>query len=294
MTNRRILFGILIVVAVIGGALIAVGAAMFSGDGAAVTPSPMSTPSVEGSPTVGPAESPAAPTPVVPSPAASAKPTAAPTATPAAGKPAAIVFSQLKLDAQDDPNGQDRVITFHAQGAGPITVHVTALEPQGTMVMCMALDGGTPGCTTTSDGAQTFSLSEGGADVRITLRGKDIETPVAEVAVGFPATTPKVTIENARFDGTNYPQTNGIMATVTARAAGDLGLEATWGGHPLPYDIILMGEVSSGGTTLAGQGPSTGTQVSLPIAGEGRWTLVLENAAEGFGVTPLDATIAWP
>jgi hypothetical protein len=58
--------------------------------------------------------------------------------------------------------------------------------------------------------------------------------------------------------------------------------------------VGLLEQGGDGSTVLPDQGPSTGTTVSLPIAGSNPWRLVLQNIAGGFGVTPLTATVAWP
>ncbi len=112
--------------------------------------------------------------------------------------------------------------------------------------------------------------------------------------VTFQALAPSVKIANARFDGTAFPDTNGIQVRFTARSDGDAHLVAAWGGHPFIYEVDLFDETNgSGDLTLAGQGPSTNVDQSVPVA-PGVWRLVLQNAEVGFGTTGLTATVSWP
>jgi hypothetical protein len=223
---------------------------------------------------------------------ASASPAANPSATPT--KPATIVFTDLKLDAQDDPDGQDRVITFASRGAGKITVAVSTKSPMGTPILCLSTATKKIGCKTAGEGKLVATTTKKTESFKVTLRGSGGETPVVDVAVTFPAKAPSVTIANARFDGTDYPETNGINAVLTPRADGDVTLKAEWGGHPFPYEVDLVEQGGSGSTNLANQGPSVGTDVSMPVAGTNPWRLTLQNSGGGFGVTPMTATITWP
>jgi hypothetical protein len=284
MTNQqRILAAILFVVAVIGGGWLAIN----------VTPSPAR--SGEASPSVpaSPSQAPASPGPSA-SPTATPAPTATPQPSAPATLPATIVLTGLKLDAADDPNGVDRKVTFKTQGPGTIAVGLTLPTPQGGVVICFGTAGGSPECRTTAKGTR-FTATTSPATYELTLRGDGMSTPAVEVAVSFPATAPSVTINNARFDGKAFPDTNGLQATVTPRQDGDVTLEAEWGGHPLLYDIELTEQAGgSGALSLTNQGPATRVTQRMPVTGTNPWMLVLRNSEDGFGITPLDATIAWP
>ena len=156
------------------------------------------------------------------------------------------------------------------------------------------LDGGQPDCITTADGKLTTAAPDGGGDVVLTLRGEGVEAPNVDVTLTFPATAPAIIIAGARFDGTLYPETNGITATVTPRRSGDLTLAADWGGHPFLYEVELREEGGEGAVVLADQGPATRMTGTWPVTGPNPWTVGLRNADDGFGRTELDATIAWP
>lgn len=303
MTNQqRVLVVAVLVVAVVGGGWLAISvlggggssdAAASPSAAAVVSPDPGS-PSAEPSESAPPTESPPSETPTGPPATASAEPTATPEPPNPPGPPATIVLTQLKLDAKDDPDGKNRRIEFESQGSGDITVDLAVLSPQGNATMCLRADDKQLGCKTTAAGRLTANTTTKHADFVLTLRGEGIQTPIVDVTVTFPATTPTVTIANARFDGMDYPETNGIQAMVTPRADGDVTLDADWGGHPFIYEIDLLEQGGPGTHVLADQGPATRVSESLPVTAPNPWKLVLQNIQGGFGVTELDAIIAWP
>ena len=174
------------------------------------------------------------------------------------------------------------------------TASVSVVSLPGSVVMCLGLDGGQPDCITTADGKLTAAAPDGGGAFVLTLRGEGVEAPNVDATITFPATAPAVIIAGARFDGTLYPDTNGITATVTPRRNGDLTLAADWGGHPFLYEVELREEGGEGAFVLADQGPATRMTGTWPVTVPKRWTVSLQNTEDGFGRTELDATIAWP
>jgi hypothetical protein len=294
MTNKeRLLIVAVFVIALAGGGILAMNLLGGGGDGGA-SPSPVAVASASPTPTA------SVTAPPVESPSASAAPSATPasTATPgstaAPGEPATIVLDGLKLDAKDDPDGKDRSVGFGTDGTGDVTASVSVVSPPGNVVMCLGVDGGQPDCITTADGKLTAAAPDGGGDVVLTLRGEGVETPNVDVTLTFPATAPAIIIAGARFDGTLYPETNGITATVTPRRSGDLTLAADWGGHPFLYEVELREDGGEGAVVLADQGPATRMTETWPVKAPNPWTVGLRNAEDGFGRTELDATIAWP
>ena len=311
MTNKeRLLIAAVFVIALVGGGSLAMSI-LGGGGSAAATPSPGAAASSSPTPTAlvttPLVTAPAVTAPPVESPSATAEPSApaspepspssaSPGPSAASGEPATIVLSGLKLDAKDDPAGKDRSIGFRTDGMGDVTAQVTVLSPQGNVVMCLGVgqELGQPDCTPNASGALTAVAPDGGGDVVLTLRGEGIEAPVVDVTITFPATTPAVIIAGARFDGTLYPDTNGIAATITPRRNGDVTLAADWGGHPFPYEVELREQGGPGSALLADEGPATRMAETLPITAPNPWMVALRNAGEGFGPTELDATIAWP
>jgi hypothetical protein len=205
-----------------------------------------------------------------------------------------MTFIGLKLDGSADPAGQARIVTFTSDGPGTITAKLASTSPQGTTHMCLLIGTKQVGCKDWASGTFTGKTTQAHANWQVTLIGTAIETPTVNLTLTFQAAAPSVTIEHARFDGTAFPDTNGIQARVTARAAGNARLVANWGGHPFLYEIDLFDETGgSGDQTLANQGPSTNVDQSLPLTA-GDWRMVLQNVEAGFGVTELTATISWP
>ena len=312
MTNQqRLLIAIVFVVAVVGGGILAF-TLVGGGGGSGASPSPVAiasasaapaseVPTASAPPSDEPSEAPSEePASIEPSPAASpsASASAAPSATPkptiAPGKPAMVVVTNLKLDAKDDPDGKNRRFDFTSQGTGTITVGLSALSPQGKAVMCLSANGTRLACKTTAGGTITAKTTRKTADFVLTIRGEGIETPVVEVTITFPAKNPAITIKNARFDGTAFPDTNGIAAIVTPRGDGEVAIEADWGGHPFLYEIDLFEQGGPGTQVLANQGPATRVAERLPVTAPNPWKLLLQNIEDGFGITEMDATIAWP
>ena len=299
MTNKeRLLIVAVFVIALVGGGILAMGVLGGGGDGGA-SPDPDAAASGSASPAPESA-APSVTAPPVESPSASAAPSATPgsTATPGSsavpGEPATIVLDGLKLDAKEDPDGKDRSVGLRTDGTGDVTATVSVVSPPANVVMCLGADGGQPDCITTTDGKLTAAAPAGGGDFVLTLRGEGVEAPVVDVTITFPATAPAVIIAGARFDGTLYPETNGITATVTPRRNGDVTLSADWGGHPFLYEVELREQGGPGTVVLADQGPATRMAETWPITPPNRWTVALRNAEDGFGPTEMDATIAWP
>ena len=247
----------------------------------AATPAPTDAPSP--APTPAPTDAPTA------TPAPSATP--APTATPALAL-ARIRITSLKTDAAVDPDGLDRLITF-STATGTITVELKNLSPMGSAKLCLTASGKNLGCKTGS-GKLTATTTRKVQPFEIRVRGVGAEAPVVEVRITFPAVKPSVTITDARFDGTAFPDTNGIAALVWPRAAGNVRVVAEWGGHPFTYEVDAFEQGGPGSQSLVNQGPSTGTDSSLAVTTGNPWKILLQNIEGGFGVTPMTVTISWP
>lgn len=291
------------VVAGLSGLLIlvvAVSLLIVVGRNSSGTASPSAPPIALASPSEGATLTPTEST--VPTPSTTPEPSATPEATPSAapsGSPGApalatLTFVGLRLDADQDPGGDARVITFRSDGAGTVTAKLATSSPQGTTHMCFLVGKKDLGCKDWRSGAFTGKTSQAHATWKVTLLGSDVDAPTVDLTVTFQAVAPSVTIEHARFDGTASPDTNGIQARFTARAAGEARLVADWGGHPFLYEIDLFDESGgSGNVTLSNQGPSTNTDEALAMT-PGNWRLVLQNIEAGFGTTDLTARISWP
>ena len=208
---------------------------------------------------------------------------------------ATLTFVGLKLDAQDDPGGADRIITFTSDGAGKISVKLVSQTPQGTTHMCFKAGAKELGCKDWSKGTFNGTTTQAHTNWRVTVRGTGIATPIVDVTVTYQVVKPKVKIANARFDGTAEPELNGIQVRFVPRSAGDARLVASWGGHPFTYEVDTFNETSgAGGPSYPNQGPSTNVDLATPVTATDTWRLILQNIDTGFGTTDLTATIGWP
>jgi hypothetical protein len=214
-------------------------------------------------------------------------------ATPAPAPTASIAFSRMQLDAEDDSNGSDRTFTWNS-ATGSVKAQVASVSGIGDIVMGLSTPDKELGCRTAPSGTLSAKTTKSRETFILTLRGADTAQPLADVTLTFPAKKPKVAIEHARFDGTDYPDTNGIVATFTPRANGNVGVTAEWGGHPFTYEVDLIEQGGSGNLTYAPDQGSVGTDVDFAVTAPNPWRLVLQNTEGGFGITPLNATISWP
>ena len=236
----------------------------------------------------GPSSAPSASTGPLPSASASPSPSPSPTPAPVAQ----IQFVQLKLDAATDANGTTRTIAFVAQ-TGTVTVKLKT-EAGGNTKACLFADGKQLGCRTAVSGTLTGSTTKKTANYQVTLRGNATSTPLVTVTIAFPATKPKVTITNARFDGTANAARNGLQVVTTPRAKGYYHITASWGGHPFQYEVDLIEQGGPGLKTVKPATGSTNTSQGFSVAPPNPWMIVLRNRESGFGVTALTATFTWP
>lgn len=286
--SRLVVIALIAVLALLGG--FAAGALLTGGGGSGASPSPEAvaseTPSEEPSIEPGseaPSDEPSATDEA--SPSAEPSPSVVPAAT--------ITLHSLFLDAKDNPDGADRVITWKS-ATGGVKAEVATVSPMGDVVMCLKTPTKTLGCRTAGSGKLTAKTTKPSETFILTLRGDGIAQPIVDVTLSFQANKPKVTIENARFDGTAYPDTNGIQATVTPRRDGKLGVTADWGGHPFTYEIDVIEQGGPGNLTYAPDQGSVGTDVDFAVTAANPWKVVLQNTEEGFGITPMNAVITWP
>src|SRR3954447_1849802 len=285
--SRLVVIAILAVVALVGGfALGAVLTGRNTGQAGATPPATANaTPTAAASAT---AEASDEPTDEPPTESPSA---AAPSASPSA-PPATVTIHRLFIDAADNSTASDQTITFKS-GTGSVKAQVTGVTP-GDIKMCLSTPAKQLGCRSAASGTLSAKTTKPCETFILTLRGVDTAQPLADVTLSFQAKSPKVTVENARFDGTAYPDTNGIKATVTPRVDGKVGVTAQWGGKPLQYEIDLMEQGGPGSLTYAPDEGSIGTDVDFAVTAPNPWKVVLQNTESGFGITPMTVSITWP
>jgi len=310
VTNQqRGIIAAVFVVALLGGGLLAfllanrgggegVSSATTSPE-ALVTTSPDAgaSPSASLTPSVAPSTEPPSATPSAAptaTPTAAPTPTPTPTSTPPPPRPATVVVTQLKLDAKTDPVGHTRRISFTTAGKGPVSIAMRVTSNGGAVATCMAHTGAVIDCRTTSATTYTSTATRANHDYAISLIGAGDATPIVEVTMTFPASTPQILIERPRFGGTDTPEYNGIQVIVQPRRGGDVTIDATWG-DPFKYEIDLFEQGGDGRSQqFPDQPAASGVQRSFPITGTNPWKLVLQNIEPGTGRTQITATIGWP
>jgi len=284
---QRLVLVLAFIFAVLLGILLAT--TLFGGKGGSSKPSGSPSASLAASvppASSGPSSAPSAS--AAPSPSASASPSPSP--TPA--RVATIQFMALALDAGTDTAGTTRTITFAAQ-PGTVTIKLET-ESGGNTKACLFGDGKQLACRTAVGGTLTGSSTKKTSTYKLTLRGDGASKPVVDVTIGFPATKPKVTITNARFDGTSNAAFNGLQVIATPRAKGYYHVNASFGGHPFIYEVDL---IEQGGPGLKTVKPTTGATTlsqGFAVAPPNPWMIVVKNTESGFGVTGLTASFTWP
>lgn len=291
MTNmQRLALVLAIVFAVLLGILVAT---TFLGGGSPGPTAATAPPSASAAPVPsGTAASPGEASPSLSSaPSASPSVSPSPSATPV--PKATITFAGLKIDAASDTAGLDRIITW-TSGAGPITVQYSSPGATGSAKACLSVPGKQLGCHSGASGKLSAATTKSKESFTLSIRGVTTATPIIDVTLSFVASSPSVKIQNARFDGTAYPDTNGLQVVATPRATGSYRVQASWGGHPFQYEVDLMEQGGPGTQTLANQGPATLVDQSFQVTPPHPWKIVLQNIEQGFGPTSLTATFSWP
>jgi hypothetical protein len=297
MTNqswRVVAAALAVILAVLAGATIAFVIA--PGPGASASPLLPSFPSgspsgsdIAGASASTPAS--AAPTESL-APSASASPTPSPTPVPIAQ----VTITELKLDPRVPSSaGDPRFISFTSDGPGTITAQLKAISPQGTTHMCLRAGSKDIKCGDAANATIKATTTSAHVNWRVSLQGNGTFTPTVEITLTFPAAAPSIKITHARFDGTSFPDTNGVQAIFVPRVNGNARLVASWGGHPFTYEIDATNQSSgTGNQTLTNQGPSVSTNKSIPVTAGETWKILLQNSDAGFGITDMTYQLSWP
>jgi hypothetical protein len=297
MTNqtwRVVAAALAVILAVLGGATIAFVIA----PGPGASPSPVLPSFPAGSPSGSDIAGASASLPASPPPSESLAPSAsaAPTPSPTPVPIAQLTITELKLDPRSPTNaGKPRFILFTSDGPGTITAQLKAISPQGTTHMCLRAGSTDIKCGDAANATIKATTTSAHVNWRVSLQGNGISTPTVEITLTFPAAAPSVKIVHARFDGTAYPDTNGVQAIFVPRANGNAKIVASWGGHPFTYEIDAINQSSgTGNKTLTNQGPSTTTNKSIAVTAGETWKVLLDNADAGFGITDMTYALSWP
>lgn len=148
-------------------------------------------------------------------------------------------------------------------------------------------------CRTTRGATLTGSTTAAGSTRwHVSLIGVDQGTsPSADLKLEFRTNAPRVTLDGFRFQGTTFPEYNGILAQFRA-AAGGVMIHGSWDGAARPWRAQLV-NMDSGENA----GSSSGTGNSLDLAATvsaGNYRLTARNTeAVADQEVFLHAVISW-
>src|SRR5206468_3015476 len=109
---------------------------------------------------------------------------------------------------------------------GPVTIAMRVTSHSGAVGMCMARTGSAIDCRTAAQTTYNTTANRTSDDFAISLIGSGDSTPIVEVTMTFPASTPQILVERPRFGGTDTPEYNGIEVIVQPRRGGDVTVDA--------------------------------------------------------------------
>jgi len=254
-----------------------------------------------------------APTPTVSPtlPAADATPSASATAssafTPApqasgTALPATITFRDLMLDSAADTGGLARVFTFTSDGPGSVSAQVVAAAPLASLKMCLQVNGGTQSCATGATPGYFTGAPSGGDQAlwTVTLISMDAgSTPVADVAFTWRTKSPAITLSHGRLQGAPNPDSlRGVTATFKTRAAGPVGVVASWSPASVDAALTLTDITNSPGLAVDTTSYPAAQSISPPYthavaAGRTYQIQVLDMGSDA-GRPDLTTTISFP
>jgi hypothetical protein len=233
--------------------------------------------------------------------AATAPSTPEPTAVPPPTTPtsggfpvASVTFHHMQLDDPSNVAVGPRTFSFESDGPGLPVVKLLGLDG-GPVRMCLRPVGGTPACHVISSAGPVIALTPKSSHTRwiATLIGTPGTTPTVDVSIEFPATNPALTLTHGRFDGTTWPNLNGVAFDLVARDAGDMKLEATWGGHPFDYALSVR-DVTTAGPPKDLPGNGIGVRATVTLTQLDSFGVELHNNEAGFGTTDMTLKLSWP
>ncbi|GEM_PF-993450 len=319
---RNISLGLGLVAAImIGGTGELVFSALTSGPApTSGTGSPVASPA-----TASPTQASQAPTTVGPTPTAGASATAGPTETAGASStlgpdstatdtttpapqvggtpsPATITFREMMLDSAADSAATARTFAFTSDGPGPVSAQVVAAAPLATLKMCIQVNGGPQSCSSgATPGFFTMAPSSGDqAQWIVTLIATDAgATPVVDVAFTWQTRAPAITLSHGRFQGAPNPDSLcGFTATFKPRAAGSVGVIASWPPASADAALTLTDATSSPGSSV-GTTTYSATGLIAPayahaVAAGRTYQIQLLNTGSDSGRPDLTTTISFP
>jgi hypothetical protein len=228
-------------------------------------------------------------------------PTVAPQGSGAAS-PATVTFRDLMLDSAADSGGVARTFAFTSDGPGSVSAQIVAAAPLATVKICIQANGGPQSC---SSGATPgfFTMAPPAADQAqwtVTLIATDAgATPVVDVAFTWQTKSPAITLSHGRFQGAPNPDSlRGFTATFKTRAAGSVGVVASW--PPASADAVLtLTDVTASPGSAVGQvtyraAGSISPAYSGTVAAGRTYQIQVLNTGSDSGRPDLTTTISFP
>jgi hypothetical protein len=264
---------------------------------ASTGPSPTAAPS----PTAGPTSSEAPTSTDIANSASPGAPTPAP---PVGGAPAlaTVTFRDLMLDSAADSGGTARTFGFATDGPGSVSAQVVTAAPLANLKICIQVNGGSSSCATgATPGLFTVAPSGGDqAQWSVTLVATDAgSTPVVDVAFSWRTRAPAITLTHGRFQGAPNPDSlRGFTATFKTRAAGSVGVVATWPPATVSAALTMTDVTTSPGSavdqaTYTSAGSISPAYAHAVTAGR-TYEIHVMNTGSDSGRPDLSATISFP
>jgi hypothetical protein len=193
-----------------------------------------------------------------------------------------------------------RLVTFVSDGPGNVRAAVSEVTA-GQVDLCLwegtpREQTGDPECVDTADGALSRRITDAGQHtwtVSVTS-SDDSFAPTLALTVRFRAVAPSMTVRDFRFQGTLFPEYNGIDVRLDARADGPLAVDASWSGGSQPFRLTIEDVVAQQPVDeVTGEGE--GVDHSVEVAAASTYGVVIANEAESVEVESLiRARLSWP
>ncbi len=270
------------------------------------TPTPTLAPTP--TPTLAPTPTPTlAPTPtptLAPTPTPTLAPTPTPTPTPQIipTSPARhLKINGLGLDNRSDPAGVERYFLFSAEGPSLIKA---AVSSNNRVRMCMWQGSQVQDqqCRTVKNGSLEWGVIDAGS-TSWTLKLIGVPPPdilvatVADVTLDFNANSPRVKVQDLRFQGQAAANHNGITAVVETTNAGQLHIDGAFDNGASHAAHIVIEQLGDGGGVVYDEtSPSANTFSATQAAAAGTsYRLTVSNPADSEpGPVFVEVTIGWP
>ncbi len=236
------------------------------------------------------------------SPLADASPSAEPSEVPIptqTSPTATITFNDLMLDSVLDATAAARTFSFISDGPGAVSAQIVATSPLDSTKLCVTADDKPAGCVSGATPSLRLAATAAHSHWVVTLSSVNESSPTVDLAIGWPTNHPSITLTHGRLAGYPNPDSlRSMTATFVTRAAGQLGIEASW--PPAVLDATLtVADVSAAQPAVLASIAYSGRSgispaYSLALQPAKAYRVVLFNESPD-GVRPnLAATISFP